>query len=123
MGIVDEGNQNVRAEAGGRSARGVISVNDGRCLRLQRVEFMHPSGRLGMLICEDVCNLRVRVSRDSGGNGQRGGQRSWAVGVSAASLAGIGSKHFAVQGSSRQTRVTRQSHSDTVTVTQGYPEK
>ncbi len=59
--VVDVGNQNIWAEARCRAAGGVIPVNNGRCERLQRIEFMHPSRRLGVLVCENVGDLSVRV--------------------------------------------------------------
>ena len=43
-GLVDIGDEYIRAEAGGWSAGRVIPVKDGRSKRLQRIELMHPSG-------------------------------------------------------------------------------
>lgn len=42
-GVIRKCNQYVWAEAGGRGARGVIPVNDSRCMLFERVEFVHPS--------------------------------------------------------------------------------
>jgi hypothetical protein len=59
--VVDIGNKYVRAEAGSRSASKIIPVDNGRCQMLQRVELMHPSSRLGMLISQYVRDLSVGV--------------------------------------------------------------
>ena len=64
-GLVDVGDEYIRAEAGGWSAGRVISVIDEGSKRLQRIELMHPSGRFGMLVCENVCDLSVGVLRNS----------------------------------------------------------
>jgi hypothetical protein len=64
-GIVGVSNEYIGAEAGCWSAGGVISMDNGGCLRLERVEMVHPGSRLGMFICNDVCNLSVGVFGDS----------------------------------------------------------
>jgi hypothetical protein len=64
-GIVGKCNENIGAETGGWCAGRVIPVDDGGCLRLERVELVHPGGRLGVFVCEDICNLSVRVFGDS----------------------------------------------------------
>lgn len=64
-GIVGKGNEDIGAEAGGWGAGRVIPVDHGGCLRLERVELVHPGGRLGVFICDDICNLSVGVLGDS----------------------------------------------------------
>ncbi len=64
-GIVGKGNEDIGAETGSWGAGRVIPVDNGGCLRLERVELVHPGGRLGVFICDDVCNLSVGVFGDS----------------------------------------------------------
>jgi hypothetical protein len=46
--IIKKGYKDIRAEARCRAAKGIISGDDSRGIRLQGVEFMHPCGRLGI---------------------------------------------------------------------------
>ena len=64
-GIIDKGNENVRAQARGGYFLSTMIVKDSRCRGLEGVKLMHPSGRLGMFVCQDVCNLRRRIAADA----------------------------------------------------------
>ena len=64
-GVINVSNENIWAEARSWGARRVIPVDNGGCMRLQWIEFMHPSCRLGMFVREDVGNLSVRVFGNS----------------------------------------------------------
>jgi hypothetical protein len=63
--FIDNSDEDVRAEAESRRAGGMIPVDDGRCLQLQWVKIMHPSGRFGVLVGKEICNFGVGVLGDS----------------------------------------------------------
>lgn len=64
-GIVDKGNENVRAQARGGCFLSAMIVSNNGCRRLEGIEFIHPSGRLGMFVRQDVRDLRCRVATDA----------------------------------------------------------
>ncbi len=63
--VVDKGNENIWAETWCRGAKGsVLMMYDGS-RGLERIKFMHPCGGLGMLVSEDIRDLRIRVRADA----------------------------------------------------------
>jgi hypothetical protein len=56
-GIIVERYEDVRTEARGWATMGVIFKQNSRGARFQRVEFLHPSGRFGKLVSQNIRNL------------------------------------------------------------------
>jgi hypothetical protein len=63
--IVDKGNENIWAQAWGRSSLSALFVQNNGCGGLERVKFVHPSSRLGVLVCQDVRHLRSSISTNA----------------------------------------------------------
>ena len=64
-GIIVEGDEDVRAEAGGKASLGVIFEKDGGGIRFKREKVMHPCRRFGKLVGQNVGNLCPRVFADT----------------------------------------------------------
>ena len=64
--IICKGNKYVRAEAWGRRATGIVSVDNGRCIMFQGVKFVHPRGRFCMFVSKDVSNVRALILGNTG---------------------------------------------------------
>ena len=59
--FVSEGNENVRAEAGGRMAVGIVSEDDGWGITLKGIYLVHPCSSFGELVSENIRNASVWV--------------------------------------------------------------
>ena len=64
-GVINESYEDVRAEAGCSASMGTLIMRDDRSRRVERIKFMHPCSRLGMLVCKNVRDTGPRIGADT----------------------------------------------------------
>ena len=64
--FVSEGNENVRAEAGGRMALGIVSEGDGWGIMPKRIHLVHPCSSFRELVSENIGDASVWVFANGG---------------------------------------------------------